>query len=501
MNIGDRVTLLNRLEKGEKASNLAREYNITPGAISKLKKAKEHIQRQYSIILENRGSTSKIKFTVEDNHLERSLYEWFIEKRNMGDTITGSMLQKKAVELNAKLNGSSTFKASTGFVARFKKRHNIKHLAHQRDKPTVGKKANKFFQKIAKYITEAEIPLDRVYNADKTGLFWRMLPSRIPTIDEGQFSERKIYKDKVTLMMCTNATGSHKLPLLVVGKHDQPDCFNNIHALPVFYKGQKAASMDSELILQWYQDIFLREIEQYHESDSKQCLLLLDNAPCQVSIEQFNSISKQCQVIFLPPNMKSLVQPVNQGIIAKCKQIYKSNLLRLILAENNFEDVQKLLQSFDLLRCCYLISNAWDAITDDYIKTVWKNIVSIDTNLEPQCVQDSQLTFTYGNDKIPNSKEIIAWLHDNDDDEPEGKTLNDQELPSPENNKETDENETEHNRCPIEDEVTEDDIAAKDAVVAINTVIQYTRKVEVTTEESNFLFKLWLRAINELHDT
>lgn len=423
----------------------------------------------------------------------------------MGDTVTGPMLQKKAVELNTELNGSSTFKGSPGFVNKFKKRHNIKCLTtHPADKRTSGQ----FCQDLANYINKTKTSLDKIYNADKTGLCWKMVPSKLPIInDKSQPFEKILYKDRVALMMCTNATGSHKLPILVIGKNNQSHCFNNVQFLPVFYEEQQNATMDSELMLKWYKDIFLPEIEQHHGSNDQQCLLLLENTPCQLSVEQFNTISQRCRVIFLPSNIKSLVQPVNQGIIAKCKQIYKSDFLRIVFTENTFEGVQRVLKSFDLLRCCYLISKAWNSITDTFIRKAWKNIVSEHAHSEPQRVEDSQientLTYMFGNNKIP-SKEIIEWLH-NDDDKLERAVLNIQEASSLENNKETVEienieneieNETEHNGYLNKHEIT-----ARDAVLAINTIIDYVNQTEDSSKKCDCLFKLWLRAIKELQDT
>ncbi|XP_020283870.1 jerky protein homolog-like isoform X2 [Pseudomyrmex gracilis] len=422
------------------------------------------------------------------------------------------MLQKKAVELNAELDGSSTFKGSPGFVNKFKKRHNITCLHHIADKKT----SDRFYQELANYINETKTPLDKIYNADKTGLCWKMLPSKLPIADDkSQESFGNIlYKDRVALMICTNATGSHKLPILVIGKNNQSHCFNNVQFLPVFYEEQQNATMDSELMLKWYKDIFLPEIEQHHGSNDQQCLLLLENAPCQLSAEQFNTISQRCKVMFLLPNVKSLVQPVNQGIIAKCKQIYKRNLLRIALTENTSEGVERVIRSFDLLRCCYLISNAWDSITDNFIRKAWKNIIKAHAHSESQCVEDSEientLTHTFGDNKF-SSKEIIAWLHnddddDDDDDKLETALLNIQEATSLEDNKETVEIENAENEMESETEhdyliINKHKIKARDAVLAINTIIDYVNQTEDPSKNCDCLFKLWLRAIKELQDT
>ncbi|XP_011706971.1 PREDICTED: jerky protein homolog-like, partial [Wasmannia auropunctata] len=178
--------------------------------------------------------------------------------------------------------------------------------------------SDKFCQDFLQYITENQISLDTVYNADETGLNWKILPNiTMVSNEERRAPGRKARKDRVTLMVCTNASGTHKLPLLFVGKYKKPRCFKNVHSLPVIYMSQNKAWMDQNLMLRWYQEVFLPEIEKVHGPNSKQCILLLDNAPSHPSAEHLNAISERCQVKYLPPNVTLLIQPMDQGIIAK----------------------------------------------------------------------------------------------------------------------------------------------------------------------------------------
>lgn len=58
---------------------------------------------------------------------------------------------------------------------------------------------------------------DQVYNANETGLNWRQLPTKtFVTHDELHPPGRKLPKEWLTLMPCSNASGNHKLKLLVV---------------------------------------------------------------------------------------------------------------------------------------------------------------------------------------------------------------------------------------------------------------------------------------------
>ena len=58
----------------------------------------------------------------------------------------------------------------------------------------------------------------------------------------------KSSKDRVTLLGCVNATGQHKLQLVLIGKYKKPRCFKNINmsALPVHYTAQSNQRMDEQ---------------------------------------------------------------------------------------------------------------------------------------------------------------------------------------------------------------------------------------------------------------
>ena len=48
-------------------------------------------------------------------------------------------------------------------------------------------------------------------------------------------------------MNSSNATGTHKVQLLLIGKSQNPRCFKGINNLPVVYRGQENAWMNSKM--------------------------------------------------------------------------------------------------------------------------------------------------------------------------------------------------------------------------------------------------------------
>ena len=62
-------------------------------------------------------------------------------------------------------------------------------------------------------------------------------------------------KERLTIALCANADGSHKLNPLVIGKFAKPRCFNiNISNLSVMYHNNKKAWMLTTIFQKWLQE-------------------------------------------------------------------------------------------------------------------------------------------------------------------------------------------------------------------------------------------------------
>lgn len=89
-------------------------------------------------------------------------------------------------------------------------------------------------------------------------------------------------KNKVTVLVCSNALGSHKLELAVVGESKNPICLKNVNksAFPVHYLNQRNAWMDSNLFSKWYFDIFVPAVKSCQVKEHlNRVLLLFDSCP------------------------------------------------------------------------------------------------------------------------------------------------------------------------------------------------------------------------------
>ena len=122
-----------------------------------------------------------------------------------------------------------------------------------------------------------------IYNADETGLFYRSMPkyslcSNLETKAIG-FKE---HKDRITVMVCPNADGSHKIIPMVIEKYAKPRPLKDLNKFPVIYKSQKTSWMNMEIFEDWYFNVFIESVKRHQKNTGHygRVILLLNNAAC-----------------------------------------------------------------------------------------------------------------------------------------------------------------------------------------------------------------------------
>ena len=120
-------------------------------------------------------------------------------------------------------------------------------------------------------------------------------------------------KSRVTLYICTNADGSDKVPLAMIGHAENPRCFKT-NGQKLAYFQQKKAWSDGSTFKLWIK-LFQKHIKK---TTKERVLLLLDN--CGPHTNKMIKKDKQVHVEFLPKNTTSAYQPMDAGVIAMLKK-------------------------------------------------------------------------------------------------------------------------------------------------------------------------------------
>ena len=103
-----------------------------------------------------------------------------------------------------------------------------------------------------------------------------------------------------------------KKPVLVIEKSKTPRCFRGIQHLPVNYKSNTNAWMTCSIFEEW-----LRQWNSTLLAENRKIALILDNSSAHPQLKLSN-----IELIFLPPNVTSIIQPCDQGIIRNFKFHY-----------------------------------------------------------------------------------------------------------------------------------------------------------------------------------
>jgi hypothetical protein len=147
---------------------------------------------------------------------------------------------KQARKYHEELNIEGECEYSEGWAQKLKKRHGVKYLKICGEKASADYEgAESYIDEFAKMISGKPSP-KQIYNADETALYWCCVPRKtLTTADEGAPTGFKDAKDRVTVLACANAAGTHKLNLAVIGKSQHLRCFKGVSKLPVHYYANK----------------------------------------------------------------------------------------------------------------------------------------------------------------------------------------------------------------------------------------------------------------------
>ncbi|XP_054720508.1 tigger transposable element-derived protein 4-like [Uloborus diversus] len=239
------------------------------------------------------------------------------------------------------------FVASSGWLERFKARHNIvfRNL-HGEAKDVPESLCEEWRIRLPTLLFGYKA--SDVFNIDETGLFYKCVPQKTLMFKGESCAGGKMSKDRLTVLVGANADGSEKLPLLVIGKSKNPRCFKNVKSLPVNYKSNKKSWMTSELF-----EEYVRKLDLSFHKKSREVLLFVDNCPAHPKLKNLKSIKLE----FFPPNTTAKLQPADQGVIRNLKVHYRKRVIRKLI--NDIENNKEHTSSISVLDALRMVFSAW----------------------------------------------------------------------------------------------------------------------------------------------
>jgi hypothetical protein len=311
----------------------------------------------------------RVRIRVEKYHkTNEALSLWVTAAMENRLILSGAILQNKALTFAMNFDDEKDFKASEGWLEAFKKRHGIRsYILHGESNSAPLDNLPEARSMLQDIISQYD--LDDVYNADETGIFYRLLPNR--TLSTTQTSGTKKNKEQITILLACNSTGSHKIKPLVIGKAARPMTLRslNMNNLLVTYQSNAKAWMTSEIFNKW-----LKTLNTQMVNRNKRILLLIDNASCHGKDHNLSNVT----VKYFPPNMTSHLQPLDAGIIAACKAWYRRfHLSHLVDQYDGKIEMAKV----SIKDAIYFLADSWNQITPETIHNCWTHVGIVDAEL------------------------------------------------------------------------------------------------------------------------
>ena len=179
----------NNVKQGEVALFFNTKYNELNIDRSTISKIWQKHEKWLAILLTSQTASIFRQRSVQFPELDKALQIWTAQAVTAGLPLTDMILQQKGIEFAQMLNiGENQMKFTNGWVYRFRRNglHRVKFSGEANSAPieTLPEERARLRALLAKYDKED------IYNADETGVFFRMEPNQ--TLSTGAISGRKM---------------------------------------------------------------------------------------------------------------------------------------------------------------------------------------------------------------------------------------------------------------------------------------------------------------------
>ncbi|GES84887.1 tigger transposable element-derived protein 6-like [Rhizophagus clarus] len=201
------------------------------------------------------------------------------------------------------------------------------------------------------------------------------------------------------------------MALTFIHKHKTPRAMKNLNYknLPVYYYWNKKAWMQVSI----FNDILLK-LNEKMKRRGRRIVLLIDNAPVHLILDETREKLDSVEVKFLSSNTTTALQPCDAGIIHSFKCYYKRLFIQnqIDAYDNVQDDLVEVLADYNIFKAFQNSAEAWSIISSQMISNCWKKTGILLLNNEIE--DDDSILDDFEEEEEAELERLIALLPEGD---------------------------------------------------------------------------------------